>query len=76
MSTPNLRPEVDCLHGCKYDRSMARKRSKNRYAVEFARKGGKARAKHLSPERRRDIARKAVLARWARQKAQGKPEGP
>ena len=46
------------------------------YAVEFARKGGRARAKHLSPERRREIARKAVLARWARQKAKGNPEGP
>ena len=36
---------------------------------EFARagglKGGKGRAESLSPERRREIARKAALARWA-----------
>jgi hypothetical protein len=29
--------------------------------------GGKARAKKLSAERRREIARKAALARWRRQ---------
>lgn len=29
-------------------------------------KGGKARAKKLSPERRREIARKAAKARWSR----------
>jgi general stress protein YciG len=34
------------------------------YATEFARKGGKARAKALSPERRREISRKAITARW------------
>ncbi len=37
-------------------------------AKEFMRRGGKkggrARAKKLSPERRREIARKAALARW------------
>ena len=32
-------------------------------------KGGKARAAKLSPEQRREIARRAVTARWARQKA-------
>ena len=36
---------------------------------EFARagglKGGKARAESLSPERRREIARKAARTRWA-----------
>jgi hypothetical protein len=30
--------------------------------------GGKARAESLSPEKRREIARKAVTARWARKK--------
>jgi general stress protein YciG len=30
-------------------------------------KGGKARAMALSPERRREIARKAALKRWRRQ---------
>ena len=37
-------------------------------AVEFARmggkKGGKARAEKLTPERRREIAKKAAAARW------------
>jgi hypothetical protein len=32
-------------------------------------KGGPARAKKLSPERRSELARKAVLARWAKQKS-------
>jgi hypothetical protein len=41
---------------------------KNRAAVEFGRrggkKGGKARAKKLSPEERKAIAQKAASARW------------
>ncbi len=49
--------------------------TKNPYAVELAKravakgapsKGGRARARKLSAQRRREIARKAVLARWAR----------
>ena len=32
-------------------------------------KGGKIRAAKLTPEKRREIARKAVLARWAKAKA-------
>ncbi len=43
---------------------------KNRAAVEFGRqgcnKGGKARAKKLSPQERRAIAKKAASARWKR----------
>jgi len=31
-------------------------------------KGGKARAAKLSPERRREIAKKAIEARWAKAK--------
>jgi hypothetical protein len=31
-------------------------------------KGGKARAKALSPERRAEIARKAAKSRWGREK--------
>lgn len=42
---------------------------KNSAAVALGRlggkKGGPARAKKLSPERRREIARKAAQARWA-----------
>ncbi len=33
-------------------------------------KGGKIRAARLTPEQRREIARKAVLARWAKAKRQ------
>src|SRR3712207_767203 len=40
-------------------------------ASELASKGGKARAKALSPEQRKEIARKAVEARWAK-KGEGK----
>ena len=49
---------------------MAKK--KNPHAVALGKiggsKGGKIRAANLTPERRREIARKAVLARWAKQK--------
>ncbi len=41
---------------------------KNPHAVALAKlgaaKGGRARAKKLSPERRREIARKAATTRW------------
>ena len=45
---------------------MAKKRDP--YAVEFARKGGKASARKLTPEQRREKARKAAKARWAKEK--------
>ena len=38
---------------------------KSKAAVELGRKGGAARAKKLSPERRREIARQAARLRWA-----------
>ena len=34
-------------------------------AAEMGRKGGKARASKMSPERRTEIARKAAAKRWA-----------
>jgi hypothetical protein len=34
------------------------------------RKGGKARAENLSPERRKEIAKKAAEARWAKKRQQ------
>lgn len=37
--------------------------------VSFARKGGNARAKSLTPERRQEIARLALSARWAKYRA-------
>jgi hypothetical protein len=47
---------------------------KNPAAVELGRlggrKGGKARAEKLSPERRREIAKKAAEARWAKKRQQ------
>ena len=47
-------------------------KKKNPIAVAFgklgASKGGIARAKKLSAERRREIAREAIAARWARTK--------
>jgi len=49
---------------------MAKK--KNPHAVALGKmggvKGGKLRAAKLSPERRSEIARKAVLTRWAKHK--------
>ena len=42
-------------------------REKNPAAVALGgRKGGKARAANLAPERRAEIARSAAQARWAR----------
>lgn len=56
-------------------RAMAKK--KNPHAVALsklgAKKGGKARAAALSPEQRREIARKASLARWAKYKKRQQP---
>jgi hypothetical protein len=43
---------------------------KNKAAVALGRlggkKGGKARAESLTPERRKEIAKKAIAARWAK----------
>lgn len=38
-------------------------------------RGGKARAKKLTPEQRREIARKAILTRWAKAKRGDRPQG-
>ena len=38
-------------------------------------KGGKIRAERLTAEQRREIARKAVTARWAKAKASKKNKG-
>lgn len=51
---------------------MAGTKKKNPAAVALGRlgglKGGAARAKVLTPEQRSEIARKAVVARWAKKK--------
>jgi hypothetical protein len=41
---------------------------KDTYAVEFARKGGVARAKKLTAEQLKASAKKAAQARWAKEK--------
>jgi hypothetical protein len=47
-------------------------KEKNPSAVALGRlgglKGGRARAKSLSPEKRKEIAKKAAIARWRRKK--------
>jgi hypothetical protein len=52
-------------------------REKNPSAVALGRlgglKGGKARAEKLSPKRRKEIARKAALARWGAKKESSAP---
>jgi hypothetical protein len=57
--------EVDSEYGL-----FAMAKKKNPHAVALGKmggaKGGKVRAAKLSPERRREIARKAVLSRWAK----------
>jgi hypothetical protein len=55
---------------------MSKKKNPNAVALGKlgGSKGGKIRAARLSPERRRDIARRAVLARWA--KAKKKNQSP
>jgi hypothetical protein len=52
---------------------MTGKKKKNPHAVAMGRIGGKARLQKLTPEQRREYARKAVLARWA--KAKDKKQG-
>jgi hypothetical protein len=48
------------------------KKSKNPHAVALGRlggrKGGKVRFSKLTPEQRSELGRKAVLARWAKQR--------
>lgn len=41
-------------------------KKRDSYAVEFARKGGNASAKKLTPEQRQEKARKAAQARWTK----------
>jgi hypothetical protein len=43
---------------------------KDSAAVSLGRKGGKATARNRSPEERTEAARKAVEARWAKQRAE------
>lgn len=47
---------------------MAKK--KDPAAVSLGKKGGRARTQQMTPEQRRDLARKAAQARWAHSKRQ------
>lgn len=42
---------------------------KDKSAPEMGRKGGKARADSMTPERRVEIARKAAAKRWSKEQA-------
>jgi hypothetical protein len=42
--------------------------NKNEAAVQLGRRGGNATAKKLTSEQRKESARKAALARWAKKK--------
>ena len=56
----------------KISRSEPPEKDKDPAAVSLGRRGGRkggpARARKLSPERRREIARKAAEARWAKRR--------
>jgi hypothetical protein len=51
-----------------YSERVPKRDSLAQYAAQLARLGGKARAKKLTAEQRREIARKAARARWAKPK--------
>jgi len=55
---------------------MAKKKNPNAVALGKlgGSKGGKMRAANLTPEERREIARKAVLARWAKVREKASPK--
>jgi serine protease inhibitor len=51
---------------------MALSKEAREYFVKEGRRGGKARAANLTQQERSDSARKAVEARWAKERAQSK----
>jgi hypothetical protein len=69
---------LDFPHRVKYVYRMAKRLPADvrAYFAKEGRKGGliggKARAESLSPERRKEIARAAIKARWAKHKAETK----
>jgi hypothetical protein len=52
---------------------MAKKKDKNPHAVALGQLGAKARFEKLTPEKRREIAKKAIRARWAKTKKKVQP---
>jgi hypothetical protein len=59
---------------------MSDKKEKKTNAVALDRLGAKARQEKLTPEQRRDFAKNAIRARWAKAKKKRKlrvtPDGP
>ena len=55
-----------CIAGKNYH--MPKKPKKDQGAVRLGKLGGKARAQKLTPEQRKESARKAAMARWAKKK--------
>jgi hypothetical protein len=49
---------------------MATKAEIRDYFARFGKQGGKTRAKNMTPEQRKESARKASEARWAKKKKQ------
>jgi len=47
---------------------MAQKKDKNPHAVALGQLGARARSQKLTPEKRREIAQKAIRARWAKER--------
>lgn len=62
---------VEQATGVPTSKNMAEESTKNPAAVALGRlgglKGGKARARKLTPEQRKEIAKKAARARWNKQ---------
>jgi hypothetical protein len=60
--------DFECSLDVQFGRYMSEKKEKNPHAVHLGQLGGNARTGRLTPERRREIARKAALARWAKKR--------
>ena len=54
------------------DSNKKEQKDKNPNAMALGRLGGKARLQKLSREQRRQIAKKAIEARWAKVKSKGR----
>jgi len=53
---------------------MSKRPPKNPHAVALGKSGGKARAEKLTAEQRSEIAKKAIRARWDKQKKKDRIE--
>jgi len=51
-----------------------KKKEKNPHAVALGQLGAKARFEKLTPERRQEIAKKAIRARWTKTKKKRAPQ--